>query len=61
MGRIILGQHEYERIADSKPGLVNRETALSRQLRAYVRDGRRVLSFWRAGRSWMFKLMADDR
>lgn len=57
MGRIVLGQHEYERVPDKGRPLDKRST-LDEQLSAYKRAGRRVVSFWRAGRSWIFKLMA---
>lgn len=55
VARIVLGQHEYERVKDKDRPLDKRST-LDEQLSAYRRAGRRVLSYWRAGRSWIFKL-----
>jgi hypothetical protein len=51
---VVLGEHEYERVKASAG-------VLERQLQAYVRAGRRVLSYWRAGRSWIFKLELGAR
>jgi hypothetical protein len=51
---VILGEHEYERVRNSAG-------VLERQIQKYRNAGRRLLSYWRAGRSWMFKLEVAAR
>jgi hypothetical protein len=51
---VVLGDHEYERVEDSTG-------VLERQIQKYKAAGRRLLSYWRAGRSWMFKLELGAR